>query len=435
MSLQAKRYFTVLNKGLIVLLALFLWACEDPNELGADLNPFEGRGTIRYAEVIFPVEQVLMDTLFTSQGEIVLSGTYTDQDFGKISTEGYLHFVPALPNAFPADSATLDSVKISLRASYFYGNQFNFDKTFKIFQLEDTIGFRELNNNQNLLYTDNLLAEGSFRIAAGSDTTLIFRSENEVFTQIFDLMRERNSIVNTQSAFDAFFKGFAIVSGAENDAVIGFRTNDTSTGVRFYFRYPSDTVSRNVLFQLNQVQNSSFIQSDRSGTQLEVLNTPLEAIEIPGDYVYFQSGIGIIPKLDIRPFKNFSDTVSNLILLKAELEISEPVRDMTVFKPVPTSLVYYLTDERNTIITAQGIPRGINEPGVDAVIGGRPVFTPFNGSRNGYFTDATLFFQAYYDGRILNEDLLVFSERMNIRVNQLKVKKENIKLKLYYISG
>jgi hypothetical protein len=378
---------------------------------------------------------LIMDTLITSQGESILSGSYIDETFGEVKAKGYLNFALPLPNNFPQDSAVIDSMAFRLRVNYYYGNQFTTEKRFAIHQLTESLSGREINNNESVGYAESPLAEGAFTVAAGADTTLFFKTENEVLSELFTQVITRSSVTQTQAAFDDYFKGIAIVADEANDAIMGFRTNETNSGLTYYYRYPSDTVSRTFNFSISLVQNGSQLISERSGTPLEPLVNPLENLDLDGDYVYFQAGIGIIPKIDLRTFKEFSDSISSLILLKAELAFEGIEVDNSQFKFPPSAIVHYLTDERNTLIIAGSTPRGINEPGTDAVTGNRPLFTPYSTIRKGYFTDATLFFQAYYDGRILNEDLLIFAERMNVRVNQMKIRKENIKLRLYYLSN
>jgi hypothetical protein len=87
---------------LILGLAFFTFACEEPGEIGLELNPENGSFVAKYSEIpvansIIQYEDILSDnstrinnvTQQPFSGGRMLTGSYSTQDFGKFQSKTF----------------------------------------------------------------------------------------------------------------------------------------------------------------------------------------------------------------------------------------------------------------------------------------------------------------------------------------------------------
>jgi hypothetical protein len=130
---------------------------------------------------------------------------------------------------------------------------------------------------------------------------------------------------SSDSAFRAFFKGFAVVPevAGTGNALMGFALSDTNTYLKLYYKVTKngqqDTVSRNFVFtNIAPGGCANRIQRSYNGSQLATHLTPAPG----GDsLVYIQSSPGSYAILRLPALDQFKALKGNVIVHLAELSM------------------------------------------------------------------------------------------------------------------
>ena len=72
------------GKWALICLVPFFFQCEDPNQIGAKLNPNNENLNTLYKEFTLPASLILSDSIVTSNARRLLVGIIDDPVFGKI---------------------------------------------------------------------------------------------------------------------------------------------------------------------------------------------------------------------------------------------------------------------------------------------------------------------------------------------------------------
>ncbi len=169
--------------SLLPVLVLFLIACEDPGEIGLELNPENGAFVAKYQELplntsIVLVEDILSDNSTRIDGRTqlkisdgrVLFGNYTTPDFGTISSAGFSSMYISERGFIPSkDSFVYDSLVLYMFIDYLYGKSFTGTKQINIHELTD--------NAQHGIYA---LHCSSFHVGGSTQTANTFNGSTRI---------------------------------------------------------------------------------------------------------------------------------------------------------------------------------------------------------------------------------------------------------------
>ena len=99
--------------GLILGLALLIFACEDPGEIGLELNPENGLFVAKYQDVPLDNSVILYEKIVSdnatridsfnniNSGGRLLVGSFENQQFGKLNSKVIKDFPLILGNKIP----------------------------------------------------------------------------------------------------------------------------------------------------------------------------------------------------------------------------------------------------------------------------------------------------------------------------------------------
>jgi hypothetical protein len=157
-------YITTLlvkKSGLILGLALLIFACEDPGEIGLNINPENGAFVARYVEI--PIESKLVqhrdvlsdnttriDRSRTSNANDILRGdgrfligNVASSEIGKIEASAYASLYLSKIGFKGYDSVPspyiFDSLKMFARVEYLNGNNMVTSQKIMVHELKDTL--------------------------------------------------------------------------------------------------------------------------------------------------------------------------------------------------------------------------------------------------------------------------------------------------------
>lgn len=430
----------VKNSGLLIAVALFLFSCDDPTDLGDSINPNGDKVGVFYAEIPVSPSVVLLDSINTTNNDqfgSFLVGKYIDPDFGLISTTSYAQFLPVIANPKVPDGLVIDSVVLYLRQNYFYGDDFNGSQTIDAHLLREPLDSAKTYYSLNTVpYQSEPLVSKNFKVNPNEDTLL--KISFPVSTLYYEWLQHAKGFTGDFSTARNFFNnvnGMALTPGTENSVVLGFNPYHSSSKISVFYHTSSDTSTVDFNFQrnfkvnpgtsgersYNLVQSFTNVESDRTGTALEGI-TPKVDFVTNDNYIYMQEGTGIVPKVNLENFDNFIDTVGNVIINKIEIETGA-ISPFSKFQEPPAAISYYFTDETNKIILRSNTFRIPNTP-TEAVVSGIS-----NETYNGQITN---YVDQYLNQNFDVRQFLLYPTGIGSSLKRAKIPSDKLKLKIYY---
>jgi hypothetical protein len=417
-----------INIGLIVVLALFFEACEEPSAIGLELTGDPNRIGVYYQEIELNTSLINNDSLFTLSVVRLLAGETYNPDFGTLTATAYTQFgyggiKPNIP-----DSAEYDSLVLDVRNDYAYGQGIVTDQRFTLHELfEDLYDTAAYFSFSSAEYDPVPIATADFLFPERKDTLLSFRIDDSFGQRLFESVKDTN-VVDPEdvSTLLELFKGFAIVSDLGNNSVMGINVINDSTVLRLYYTYNDSTY--NYPFSLRGVANFNQILTTRTGSPLQGIEDKYYQEFIPeNEKAYIQSGANLVTKLDFGPLLEFFDTIDYAT-------ISQCIINITIDEPgfnelPPSSVLFYYANENNKRIRVGGGFLGIFAEGTTDLL--RAVYDE---ATLKYTAPITIFTDNLIQGHSTDTTVLVYPPEFGITntVNQFIVRPDKIVLEIYY---
>jgi hypothetical protein len=456
--------------GLILGLALLTFACEEPGEIGLDINPENGTFVARYFEIpiknsITQHEDILSDNStrvdFQSQNPIsdgrLLVGSYSSPEFGTFKSRAFASF--SLGQAgFTPEGFTFDSLILYARVEYAYGNNFMGIKKINIHELEEDIKRDSVYLTKNSTpYSMEPIGEFNFDFSSFDttriDTLMKARIADELGVMLLDSAQSDTMNFYNNEELRKFFKGLAFVPEDMSGVVAGIHAESQSTFMRMHIHNATDTsffdfiipaYTQDTIYTTNSngeedtlfitrnfTRYYNSIDLDKTGSPIAGIPGFYDDFETDDDLSYIQGSSGIFTKLNFGSYNQFLDTVKNLVINKAELII--PVVTYEDYLEPSLALDLYLTDESNRFFEVQ----------VDSLktiystIGRVNYLESENSNSGEYLGDVTNYIQALTSGNSTDTLILIGQSSLFnsvLTVNQTVIDKDNILLKIYYSS-
>jgi hypothetical protein len=389
MNLLDKR--TTNKIGLAMLSALFfLFSCEEPTEIGLDLNPNKGAVSTHYVEIPLETSQYYNDSIFSAVNVPVPFdvknilpvpiGRSSSPQFGELSATAYTNIgspgTANIPAGAQPDSAFLF---LSYNSNY-VGSSIDATQSLEVYRLQAPITptsstMRETSSGMDVSYLSfsyyafeerelsEQVGQITFDTSEVADKTLKIPIDPAFAQELLTKVQQSDStFLNDQQAFDAFARGLAIVPGEENTFVNTY--NLVRSGISVY--YQRNDTTRTLSFPLspknqsgtgyNQFPTYYHLETDYSNTAL--VNIPegvrgRHIIETTDSLLYFRTGVGLYPKVSFTALENFlnSDTIGSLVINQAVLEI-DSIKAAGENQPIPGQLGFFFTDTNNKLLTS-----------------------------------------------------------------------------------
>lgn len=424
--------------GLLFLVALSFFGCEDPSEVGLELNPNENNVGVYEREFILPSSVVLNDSINTSNDTRLLVGRFDDPVFGKVTAKSFTQVTREGEFAAIDTKGVLDSIVFNLEVSYAHGQYGFFYQTLNIYQLSDTL-FSSLNyfaDDETTYSGKTEVASKRWVYSPTNDTVIRLKAEPFWAASIFNKVLDGT----TPAELKNDIKGFALVPGDENTFVFGF--NPTNSFINFHYHTESrDSLEYKLSFALNGLNDMRYnhISVDRTGTELETLSGDVTEFVPPSGYVYAQAGTGVHTKISLAPVRQFLDSLQNVMINRAELTIgpNAPLTSPDYYIKPPSAIGFvrgreegnhfwvfagaFSTTPNYVVMTDQGY------------IGKSPVLksTPaYDSASRSYKAIPTLFFQHLKDN--IEFDDLVIYPMDKTSLNRYIIPADSIRLKIFY---
>jgi len=272
-------------------------------------------------------------------GDYVLGYISNNLQFGKTKASIFVEFKPtAYPFAFEnkPDSLYLDSAVLCLHYSNTFGDT-NATQTISVYKINELLkGDSAYQTNKIVSYSEKL-GSSSFSPSTLNDSLFLFRQNtsnqlrikinNDFAAKLLSIDTSKFSPFNNDSAFRAYFNGFAIVpetNGSAN-ALMSVNVSDPASYFRLYYRVMKNGILDSTFKDLKF--NKTFpsaalnsIQRDYTGSEIQKnisQNTKGDSL------VYIQATPGSYAMLKISGFDDFKKSKGNVMVHLAEIQMEE----------------------------------------------------------------------------------------------------------------
>ncbi len=439
----------------LIPVILFMGCERDDLELG--LPPKDNQFEVNYFEKSFNPVLNWNDSLNSNSPTRLLVGAYDDTRFGRVTASGFLTFSPtSVRPPVLREGTKSDSMILTLRLNYAY-NEFpaarlamqvhEINSYFEEFNPHYTFDQEDIGEYVGG-YTGIFRTEILERVENFQDTLFYL---NIYFTKqyadrILDAIRIKSSLIyDGGEAVKEIIPGLAFIPDeAQAEGIFGFSLSDTDSKVSIYFTQPGYTDQEQFSFKLglgyNYISPNRNTLSDGSNLFADI-PAPKVDFDPDPDYTYYQSGTGLTMSFDVEELKQISDTLKNFIVNTAVLELQNIPTTGSLGYP-PPRLRMLLTDETNEIRFFNGRQRVIYQGSrSDSIALLSPSFASsstfvsliYVPELNRYQADVTYFVQGLLEGRgDLTRILLSDYDITAGQVNGFKVRKEDVKVKIFY---
>ena len=347
----------------LFFLLLYI-SCDESSEVGIELEDRNNSLGAKYIDIPLTASNIYLDSVRTDYGSLIF-GQYDNPVFGKTKAIGYSQFSPEIisPDLVtedlsiqPADSSILDSVKLFLSYSYIHGDEFEEEQEVSVRLIEDTLftgGIYLSSKAIPLVTSKSPIGFSQFTVNKPGDTLLTIPLTMNYGDLLFNMAKQGLSDREIREST----KGIAFDPGANNKLILGFDLgNEFSRIILYYHNSNEDTVSSVYRLRFDSPLSKYYSNylTDRSSSTLSSIDIKnLNEFSI-NDKIYWQSGSGIYPMIDLTGFKNFIDTAKNIILNKVELSMGPlDSSDKKYINPPNTAIYYFAKDNNN--INSSGI--------------------------------------------------------------------------------
>lgn len=455
--------------GLLIVVALTIFSCEDSNDIGLGLDPDGVRVDVLYAELPLTAQNVSIDSIRTSGNARFWIGKNSDAIFGTTEAKAFIR--PSFLNSLPTQAIYLDDVEefgkevfvfdsivLNIDIENVHTNDIFTTQSFEIFQLEDTL-FSDsyyLSKFDTPYNTGVSLANFSFNLSASEigfledDSTYLqsFKLGDVMGEELFEIAKDNQGTSLNNNLWYSY-KGIAIVPGSNNTALLGINSQD-STSLRIHYHivdyYEENSVLKDSIYLESGLLNISLgstgtyysgVSTDRSGSAMASENGPYNSFNVGDGKVYLQPLSGIFPKINMDTLIQFFASRPNVQINRMEIEVE--TQENTGFYKNVENLRFLLVDaEDGSEIDASGIATNRL---VDAVIltdngylsgSSETLTSTFDETTLTYNGISTFFAQLVESGSIEVDHVIAVPQDVTTPDFSVFDEETGFKLKLYY---
>ena len=317
---------SVRNSGLILGLALLLFACEDPGTIGIETEGNNLNFRVFYKKFVLPSKLIQVDSIPTSGIGILLVGRQSDDNFGEVTATSYSEV--QLDGGVNVDPTSIyDSLILQFKYQYVYGEDIETPNNIKVYQLEESIEQQNYYHFNSLEFSDEPIGETTFQYITETiddaktvrfDTTLKISLSDAMGRDWMNRMLDENDTTfDANSNFIEFFSGIALVAGDTYQSISGFDIRDSETTMNLYYHitnFDGEIENQDISFSLTNAGHFHQLEVDRSNSPISNVTEVFTEYTAANDLLYLQSGTGLVTKIDFSPFRDFTDSIEMLIV-------------------------------------------------------------------------------------------------------------------------
>jgi hypothetical protein len=343
MNLAVVRFIFILVTAWFLLMS-----CNKSTTIGSELQP-QNLGVVFTDTATILTSTIFVDTISTTNRELLLAGEYTDPVLGRVKASAFFNVQPFNTSFSFGSNPQFISAVFALPINFAYGDTTQL-QTLSVHKLVEPINPQRVYRNKDVLaYEPTPIATATFK---GSDAVfgrIEIPLTDEFRDQIVALANSTAVSGLTQAQLDAFVKGFALVSHG-GEALWGFRvTGQVPAAIEIRFRNELGSeqiyriVARNAVSAETDVsgeryntQRFNHVEVDRTATPLQNLTQDYQTIPSAQtqEQTFIQESLGIFTKIE---FPYLSEFVKNqtIAINRADLVVFPVAGTRTPFFKTP----------------------------------------------------------------------------------------------------
>ena len=415
MNLAARRLLLFFFS--IVTLA----SCEDPTEIGIDLQDENQIGTDFTDTITINTGTVLLpDSILSFKTTPAQVGILADPVLGTVKATTYTEVGLGGTDVSFGENPQVDSMVLTLDYSAIFGNK---TKPLKINVFRLTEAFQE----KASYFTTTKLATEASPLASTTLVPLLYEKK-----KVFDVdstaarrlikVKLPQSLINefvaqsgkdplkSQANFEAFFKGLAIAPEGEPASILALNFAADSSKIVLHYKNGNDKKKHTFRFNTSAVSFFTNFESNRAGTPVAPLTQKGDFIAAAqtGNESFIQNNTQLLTKLTIPYLQKFKDVTGTIVINRAELILPVKANSTSALAP-PPQLVLYQTNNTNRILKdANGSSLTVQQSNLGQVNGTAfPAVLTYNSEKSRYTLNITSYFQAMLLGKKPNNGLLL----------------------------
>lgn len=300
-----------IQSGLAIVLIPFFFACDDPADLGLEVDKDQVPVNVNALTIDLPISTVYIDSLRTDRPGSTLFGKYAPNAIDSITATSFLRINQG-NGVLPDTSSSLVDAEMWVvigESRIVSGNN-----DLSIHRVNDTVFSNAVYNARDKLeYSNDPVASTSFfyepdsDIGNSSDTVVVKLDQGfgeELFGLIFSPVKSRNS-----EKQDSLTKGqyilpsLAIVPGSDNQDLLRFQFG-TSGSAGIYLNMKGTEKNADSLFTYKFGFNQNMFSSvERRYNGADVINAYADYDTVPNlPFAYHDQIAGTYPQIDLTPY-------------------------------------------------------------------------------------------------------------------------------------
>lgn len=362
-------------KFLFFLFYLLLLSCQKDDNLGIGEDFLQDNS---YAVLIDTISlrtsTILMDSIKTSGGGVVLVGKMYDEEFGQISVRSYFQIGPSADIGLGDlhESATYDSMVLELIYSgYFYGDTLS-NQTIEVYALSEELAARDdgsLYNSTAYAIESECMGQCFYRPSPTSGSKVSIRLSDEYGQEIFQLIQEEDDILTNQDDFLDRFKGLMLTAGDNaGSCVVGFIAGEGTVTIneseeiieeptllmRLYYhdKTPGSEEEEIELGLINKELQYNQTWIDRSGARVDTILAGDQRLnsQQTNDLTFIQGGLGMMSCIEFPYIDNLLLLGNNGMLIYASLHVKPLKGSYDDPYRLPESLNVWICNKKNEFL-------------------------------------------------------------------------------------
>ncbi len=453
--------------------ALF-FACEEPTDLGAELNPLNDKVETHYVELPVEVSQIKVDSIrsaYSTGNTSIFIGKTDSDEFGEHTASAYFNlFLPELNGSTIDDGAAFTSATLHVvYGSQPFGSPIGAQQSLILYQLDQAIPYTsisEVNDSTvalNYDYTTNQPARPTTKVLGNRIFTInnVLQRENPDSSlapinrrvsipiegsfgeQIFNYINNNSSGTFDQGEFNKLVKGLALVPGSDNTVIneYQFASSESKLVLKYKLGVETDSVILPLVASSNRKEvdtlYNSFpiyysVESNFAGTPLAIAATTGSRQEFNSTdgKIYYAPFLGVYPKFNFEDsFLNLTqaDTNDFIVINRAFLELDD-ITKPTLKEYIPATIGFYPVEANNRRFVSanfQGFERSLSSRRLQYKVGETSI--------DQYQADLVYLLEMYQrtgNARYLNG--IYYPENTVYDLSRFSATPDQLKLKVWY---
>lgn len=346
---------------LILLTAVSCDKEPDTLTLGEEMMKSSSR-LVMIDTISINMSTVVLDSIPTSGGNLLLAGVFNDDKLGKIVAKSY--FQVGFPNYSLDEDEIYDSISLIISYDGYSFGDTTVMQNLTVRKLSERLKLKDQSyfyNTSSLDYEENPVGEISFYPRPSSKRKIAISLDKSFGQELFDYISDAKDDEFKKNEFNDFFKGLAIVTDEmKGNSILGYTVKDTSLLVKIYTHtVEAEEVKREINLPVSNT-SLQFNQINCDWSNNMVFNNHTQKNAIPAsetdDITYVNAGLGMFTKMTF-PYLSSLVEFENAVLVRAILYF-KPAYGANMDLPSADKFALYHTGKNNSLDAILALPNG-----------------------------------------------------------------------------